>query len=148
MAIFIGKELVTQLKYKLDNRCSNNQAEQLAIAKALEAIETIDIKENSPRTAAILTDSRITLDSIKNVKNHNYLIEEIRKRLLKLERSNWTVAFSWVKAHTGIHGNELADQLAKAAARTRDKTPSYNRIPLSTLSSELEEETKQQWQKN
>jgi ribonuclease HI len=148
VAIFIGKELVTQLKYKLDNRCSNNQAEQLAIVKVLEAIEMIAIKENSPRIAAILTDSRITLDSIKNVKNHSYLVEEIRKRLLKLERSDWTIAFSWVKAHAGIHGNELADQLAKVAVRTRDKTISCNRIPLSTLSRELEEETKQQWQKN
>ena len=55
-------ELVTKLKYKLDNRCSNNQAEQLAIAKALEVLETIDIEENSPRTAAIITDSSIFLD--------------------------------------------------------------------------------------
>jgi ribonuclease HI len=62
------------------------------------------------------------LDSTKNVKNHSYLIEEIRKRLLKLERSNWTIAFSWVKGHAGIHRNGLADRLAKAAARTRDKT--------------------------
>jgi len=102
LAIFTGKELVTQLKYKLDNRYSNNEAGQLAISKALEAIETIDIEENSPRTQAIITDSRIALDSIKNVNNPSYLIDEIRKRLSKLERSNWTVAFSWVKAHTGI----------------------------------------------
>ena len=65
VAIFSGKELASKLKYKLDNRCSNNQAEQLAIAKALEALETTDIEENSPRTAAIITDSRISLDSIK-----------------------------------------------------------------------------------
>ena len=122
LAIFTGKELVTQLKYKLDNRYSNNEAGQLAISKALEAIETIDIEENSPRTQAIITDSRIALDSIKNVNNSSYLIEEIRKRLSKLERSSWTVAFSWVKAHAGILGNELADQLAKAAARGKDKT--------------------------
>jgi ribonuclease HI len=63
VAIFTGKELVTQLKYKLDNRCPNNQAEQLAIVKALEAIETIDIEKNSPRIAAIVTDSRMALDS-------------------------------------------------------------------------------------
>ena len=73
MAIFSGKELVSKLKYKLDNRYSNNQAEQLAIAKALEALETTDTEENSPRTAAIITDSRISLDSIKNVNNHSYL---------------------------------------------------------------------------
>jgi ribonuclease HI len=88
VAIFSGKELVTELKYKLDNRCSNNQVEQLAITKALEALETTDIEENSPRTATIITDSRISLDSIKNVNKYSYLIEEIQESISKLERSN------------------------------------------------------------
>jgi len=43
VAIFVGKELVAQLKFILDNRCSNYEAEQLLIAKALEVIESIDI---------------------------------------------------------------------------------------------------------
>ena len=67
MAMFSGKELVTTPKYGLDNRCSNNQAEQLAIAKALEALEKTDIEENTPCTAAIITDSKISPDSIKNM---------------------------------------------------------------------------------
>jgi ribonuclease HI len=148
VVIFSGNELITKLKYKLDNRCSNNQAEQLAIVKALEALETTETEENSPRTAAIITDSRISLDLIKNVNNHSYLIEEIRNRLYKLERSNWIVAFARVKAHAGILRNELADQLAKTAVRGKDKTTSYSRIHLSTLYKELEEDTKLKWQKN
>ena len=61
------------------------QAEQLAIFKALELIETIEITENSPRTATIFTDSRISIDSLKNVNNHSYLIEETRKKMSTLE---------------------------------------------------------------
>jgi len=34
--IFVGKELAVQLKFKLDNKCSNNQAEQLAILRHLK----------------------------------------------------------------------------------------------------------------
>jgi ribonuclease HI len=41
VAIFIGKKIVAQIKLRLDSRCSNNQAEQLAIIKTLEAIESI-----------------------------------------------------------------------------------------------------------
>jgi len=65
-----------------------------------------------------------------------------------LERSNWTVAFAWVKAHAGIIGNELAVQLAKTAARVKDKTTSYSRIPFSTLFRELEEESELKRQQN
>jgi ribonuclease HI len=126
VAMFSGNELVTTLKYRLDNRCSSNQAEQLAIARALETLEKTDIEENSPRTAAIVTDSKISLDSIKNVNNHSYLIEEIRERLSKLERANWTVRFAWVKAYAGFLGNELADQLAKTAARGEDMKTAFS----------------------
>jgi ribonuclease HI len=139
VAIFTEGELKAQTKFKLDNRCSNNQAEQLAIAKALT--DTIHIAEKSPRTIAIFTDSKVTIDSLKDINNHSYLIEETRKRISILEITNWTVEFLWIKVHVGIYGNELADQLAKAAACNRDTTVSFNRIPNSTLYSEIEEAT-------
>jgi len=99
VAIFVGKELKAQLKFKPDNRCSDNQAEQLAIAKALEITDAIDIAENSPRTIGIFTDRRINIDSLNRVNNHSYFIKEIRKRISVLERTNWTIEFSWVKTH-------------------------------------------------
>jgi ribonuclease HI len=67
-------------------------------------------------------------------------------KMFTLEGANWTIEFSWVKAHVGIYGNELADQLPKAAARNRDTTIAFNRIPPSTLYSEIEE-AKEKWQK-
>jgi len=39
IAIFIQNKLAHQLRFTLHNRCSNNQAEQLAVVKALETIE-------------------------------------------------------------------------------------------------------------
>jgi len=87
----------------------------LAITKALEALEKIDIPQNTPRAATIFTDSRITIESIRNTRNHNHLVEEIRK-MTSLERADWNIEITWVKVHVGIVGNELADRLAKAAA--------------------------------
>jgi len=60
----------------------------MAIVKALQAIETIKINKNIPRTIIIHTDSRITLDSLKNKKNQNHLIEEMRKKTTTLEKEN------------------------------------------------------------
>jgi len=70
-------------------------------------------------------------------------MEEIRKRIFNLERINWTIEFSWVKAHVEIYGNELADRLAKDVACSTEIAVTFDRIPMSTLYSELEEEATQ-----
>jgi ribonuclease HI len=112
-AIYIQNKLTHQMKHKLHDKCSNNQAEQTAIVKALQARETIKINNNIPRTVKIHTDSRITLESRKNMKNQNHLIEEIRKKTTALEKEYWNNEHTWIKAHVGNYGNELADRLAK-----------------------------------
>jgi len=60
-AIYIHNKLTHQIKRKLHNRCSNNQAEQMAIIKALKAIDTIKISNNTPLIIMIHTDSRSPL---------------------------------------------------------------------------------------
>jgi ribonuclease HI len=76
--------------------------------------------ENTDRTVLVSTDSRITLQSLKNRKNHTFLIEKIRTKVIELEKQNWKIDFNWIKAHAGHGGNELADQLAKVAVTSRE----------------------------
>ena len=48
IVIYINNKLTHQIKHKINNRCSNNQAEQTAILKALHELETINLDNNIP----------------------------------------------------------------------------------------------------
>jgi ribonuclease HI len=63
IAVFIDKHLTFQLKYKLAEKCSNNEAEQLAIAKALEKMKDLHQLQGNQRSVAIHTDNRVSLDA-------------------------------------------------------------------------------------
>jgi ribonuclease HI len=97
-----------------------------------------------PKTIIILTESRITLDSLKNNKNRNHLIEEIRKKIITLEKENWNIEYIWEKAHAGHYGNELADKLAKEATRNSDIR--YNKFPKSEIEHQEREKSTEKWQ--
>jgi hypothetical protein len=58
--IYVDQVLKRQCKYKLQNCCSNNQAEQIAILKSLEEITSFP--DHNERTLAIYTNSKVTLD--------------------------------------------------------------------------------------
>jgi ribonuclease HI len=123
---FKVRELVAKVQHKLDNRSSNNQAEQQAILKVLETIALINSNSVNPRTAIIFTKSRVSLDSLHDPNIHAYLVTEIRKKLTSMVRTKWKIKFSWVKAHVGIFGNELADRLAKEAARNDETSYEFS----------------------
>ena len=89
---------------------------------ALQYTENIQTED---KTATVYTDSRITMDSLKNSNIHTFLIEEIRRKLTEMGKINWKIKFCWVKAHVGIRGNELADTLAKGAATNEDIKECY-----------------------
>jgi ribonuclease HI len=102
--------------------------------------------ETNVRTVLVSTDSRITLKSLKNWKNHTYLIEKIRMKVTEMEKQNWEIEFNWIKALAGHRGNELADQLVKEAANNRGINECYTRIPKSTVLSELNDHSVTKWQ--
>jgi ribonuclease HI len=76
--------------------------------------------------------------SLKNIKTRNYLIEAIRKKTIALEKENWYIEYTWIKAHAGHERKELPDKTVKEA--TRDSEICYNKIPRS----EIEHQQKRQ----
>jgi hypothetical protein len=68
----------------------------------------------------------------------------MRKKASALEKHNWTSTFTWIKAHAGNYGNELADKLAKEAARNDDI--SFNRIPKSEIFQQVRDQSIAKWQ--
>jgi ribonuclease HI len=131
------------LKYRLNKRCTNNQAEQLAILNSLDYTEKVQTED---KTATTYTDSRMALDSLKNNNIHTFLIDEIRWKVTEMEQIIWKIHFWWVKAHNGIQGNKLADSLAKEAAMNEDITPCYSKVSKTVVKSDLEVISVEKWQ--
>jgi len=65
-AVVIIKDdiVLHQSKYKLHERCSNNQAEQVAILKVLEQIQSLQLAEDAEKIVLVNTDSKVTLDTL------------------------------------------------------------------------------------
>ena len=109
IAVFAGTNLITQ-KYRLNGRCSNNQAEQLTVLKALECIQS---RQEVGKTIIVYTDSGITLQLLTNHKRHTFLIDKVRIKVMEMERNEWMIEFSWIKAHAEKEMSWQIDWLRK-----------------------------------
>ena len=98
-----GVHILHTWRGKLPHYCTIYQAELLAIRKACQWITS-----NSP--ANIWSDSLSSLHSIRTARLGTPLLREVV--------DGWPtgVVASYIPAHSGHWGNELADQLAKQAA--------------------------------
>jgi ribonuclease HI len=91
-AVIIKDDIVLhQSKYKLHERCYNNQAEQVAILRALDQIQNLQLAEDSEKIAVVNAESKVTLDTLQNRNKNSILIENIKKEIKMLEDLLWTV---------------------------------------------------------
>jgi ribonuclease HI len=102
IAIYKFGDVIEILKYKLNVRCSNKLAEQLAILKAIQYSVNIHA---AVKTATVYTDTRITLDSLKNKGIHGAFVEKLRQKLTEMKKMQRHIQFCWVKVHVGVLEN-------------------------------------------
>ncbi|XP_039450361.1 uncharacterized protein LOC120429209 [Culex pipiens pallens] len=94
----------TQITFRLPEQCSVFSAEALAIVKSLE--NTI---EDGSRLA-IFSDSLSVLTAVESGSSKHPWVQQIEELMYERE-----VTLVWIPGHTGIAGNDLADEAAKRA---------------------------------
>ncbi|XP_062703986.1 uncharacterized protein LOC134286390 [Aedes albopictus] len=104
----------TNIAESINTNFSITNAELLAILRAIELVKLKGYKKS-----IIFTDSKSACEMLLNLRTikDNYLLGEIYKELQSMAGS--VCKIQWIPSHTGIHGNETADQLA--VSKTREK---------------------------
>jgi ribonuclease HI len=95
------------------------QAEVLAIATCSDKLLEEGIQNKS---IAICSDSQAAIQALTSVTTKSSLVGECWASLDGLARKN-EVELIWVPGHTGVPGNEEADQLAKQGSETPFMAP-------------------------
>ncbi|XP_068243765.1 uncharacterized protein [Palaemon carinicauda] len=116
---------VHSLSLRSSDGCSVLQSKLLGVTAALSII-----KRNKDN-AIIATDSLSALQSlIPRKAESNTIVRRPIDLLSQIKQAGRMVAFIWVPSHTGIRGNERADELTKEGARKErvdyKLTPSLN----------------------
>ena len=108
---------------------------------AIEAALT-DAEQSRSSRIRIYTDS-LSAMTVLSKPSTNLWIENIRRKLIRLNR-NLDIKICWIRGHSGIAGNEKADQLAKQATFLRPVSLAMP-LHLSEVKSIVKKHANQQW---
>ncbi len=129
------ESLNVKLSIPLGNYCSIFLAEIAGITKSCNEMER---SCNADETIFIYTDSQAAIKALKNPRICSALTLRCWELLDSLSRNN-RIKITWVPGHSGIKGNEQADELARQGAFSdTDPLPEpLIGIPLSIIKREI-----------
>ena len=143
-AVFNDNDLVLRGNVKLPDHSSVYEAEMIAIKAALTDLE-LAIKEGPyPVNISIYVDNQAALRTLNSLK----LSGEIKIDLLRViktfeQNHGCRLNFLWVKGHSDVYGNELADYEAKMGCRS-DKHI-YLQPSLGYIKASIRTKINQEW---
>lgn len=125
-----------QLKIRQENTVF--QAELIAISKAIDWA-TI----NNNNNFIIHTDSQSGLKALEDINTTIPIVQQIIKQL---QDTTKTIKLHWVRGHTGLHGNELADRLAKDSITMENINQEFHPLPPAFIKKILKQQLLEEWQ--
>lgn len=128
--------------YSLHPSCTVFQSEMYALHRAVEMVKT----NRNENVVTILSDSRSSLDLLRNPKSTHPLSKTIKESIQQIRAEGRQVRLCWLRAHVGTAGNERADELAKEAALQASDAPDYDGVPVSYVKRKIREESVRKWQ--
>lgn len=130
--IYDGSSIIVRNSLKLDFNCSNFQAELIAILGSLESLELNCILQKGQKII-IYSDSLSSLKLINDLNTPKLLAQSIQSLAFRLTNLYGVTFFSkWLKGHSGIVGNEIADLCAKNGAKSLNNSI-YDLLPCSPV---------------
>ena len=81
--------------------------------------------EPRPKKVVLLTDSLSVLQSLASGNPEDFTLRNLIQSLNSLT-SRTTAVLQWIPAHTGIHGHEVADQLAKEGSKKQQHKSKFS----------------------
>lgn len=100
--------------FKLDDHATVFQGEVFAIKKVASILAERQIKNE---IVSIYSDSQAAIKSIENFQINSKLVKDTITLLNSVGKLN-NLKLVWIPAHSGYHGNEVADKLAKNGANS------------------------------
>ena len=111
-----GKRVIYNVNFYLGNTATVFLAEITAIPKSAEMLLDSGWKK---QTITIYSDSQASLAALNKLTVNSDTVQKCLNALNALAKDNG-IHLPWVKAHVGIHGNEIADFLAKKGSSLGD----------------------------
>ena len=143
--IFKQNEIIYRQSYSLPGRASIFQAELEAIRQA-----AIFFNRNKIRYPAkyikFLVDSQAALKALSNCSVKSETVQRTIRELSKLGHNIPRLTLTWIKAHVGYEGNEMADEAAKQGALEPEMSIKLE-VPISSteISNRLKELIYDKW---